>query len=83
MNGQIKQNAETRIVFRLPTEIASRVAIDESGAEELQSGHYGLGIYKRDVMYEVKTYEFTERKGWNEKVRYKERTGTENNFIIE
>ncbi|MFP7479456.1 FtsK/SpoIIIE domain-containing protein [Terribacillus saccharophilus] len=32
---QIKQNSDAKISFRLPTEIASRVAIDEQGAEKL------------------------------------------------
>lgn len=41
---QIKQNADAKISFRLPTEIASRVAIDESGAEEL--GCPGRAIYR-------------------------------------
>lgn len=32
---QIKQNSDAKITFRLPTKIASNVAIDESGAEKL------------------------------------------------
>lgn len=32
---QIKQNSDAKITFRLPTTVASNVAIDESGAEKL------------------------------------------------
>ena len=41
---QIKQNSDAKISFRLPTEIASRVAIDESGAETLSVP--GRAIYR-------------------------------------
>lgn len=32
---QIKQNADTKVCFALPTEVASRVVLDEVGAEQL------------------------------------------------
>lgn len=41
---QVKQNADVKISFRLPTEIASRVAIDENGAERL--GVVGRAIHR-------------------------------------
>ena len=41
---QVKQNADAKISFRLPTEIASRVAIDEQGAEAI--GNVGRAIYR-------------------------------------
>ncbi len=41
---QIKQNSDAKISFRLPTEVASRVAIDESGAEKLECP--GRAIYR-------------------------------------
>lgn len=41
---QIKQNADAKISFRLPTEIASRVALDEQGAETLNN--VGRAIYR-------------------------------------
>src|SRR5690625_4797222 len=41
---QVKQNTDARISFRLPTEVASRVALDESGAEELVGA--GRAIYR-------------------------------------
>ncbi|MBT2215813.1 hypothetical protein KK120_08625 [Virgibacillus dakarensis] len=41
---QIKQNADAKISFRLPTEVASRVAIDEQGAEKI--ANVGRAIYR-------------------------------------
>lgn len=41
---QVKQNSDARISFRLPTEVASRVAIDEGGAELLANP--GRAIYR-------------------------------------
>ncbi|WP_121605293.1 helicase HerA domain-containing protein [Virgibacillus sp. Bac332] len=82
LNGQIKQNAETRVCFRLPTEIASRVALDESGAEELPTGDFGLGIYKKDYKINMKAFEFVERDGWDAKVRNPQRKGSADTFKI-
>lgn len=42
---EIKQNADAKISFRLPTEVASRVAIDEQGAEQLTNP--GRAIYRQ------------------------------------
>lgn len=44
MPRQIKQNADAKISFRLPTEVASRVALDEQGAETLNN--VGRAIYR-------------------------------------
>src|SRR5699024_6308271 len=41
---QIKQNSDAKISFRLPTKVASRVAVDENGAEELACP--GRAIYR-------------------------------------
>ena len=82
LNGQVKQNAETRICFRLPTEIASRVALDEQGAEELPAGKHGLGIYKKDYKMLMKGFEFVERDGWDAKVRSPQRTRSKDTFEI-
>ena len=46
---QIKQNSDAKISFRLPTEIASRVAIDEQGAERLNN--VGRAIYRTHEKY--------------------------------
>ena len=42
---EIKQNADAKISFRLPTRIASEVAIDEGGAEKLRNP--GRAIYRQ------------------------------------
>lgn len=78
---QIKSCADTRICFRLPTNIQSNVAIDEGGAEELPFGEYGLGIYKTDRKVLVQTYLYERNENDYEYVREKqEKTG--DNFII-
>lgn len=41
---QIKQNSDAKISFRLPTKVASRVAVDENGAEDL--AYPGRAIYR-------------------------------------
>ncbi len=48
---QIKQNADAKISFRLPTEVASRVAIDEQGAEQLNCP--GRAIYRTHERHEI------------------------------
>lgn len=48
---QLKQNADAKVSFRLPTEIASRVAIDEGGAELLRNP--GRAIYRTHERHEV------------------------------
>lgn len=48
---QIKQNTDAKITFRLPTEVASRVAIDESGAEKLEVP--GRAIYRTHERQEI------------------------------
>lgn len=48
---QIKQNSDAKISFRLPTGVASRVAIDENGAEELTCP--GRAIYRTHERIEM------------------------------
>lgn len=48
---QVKQNSDARISFRLPTEVASRVAIDEGGAEKLTNP--GRAIYRTHERFEM------------------------------
>ena len=48
---QVKQNSDARISFRLPTEVASRVAIDEGGAEKLANP--GRAIYRTHERNEI------------------------------
>ncbi|HZG87286.1 FtsK/SpoIIIE domain-containing protein [Paenibacillus sp.] len=51
---QVKQNCDARLCFRLPTEMASRVVLDESGAEELPLIK-GRAIYRTDRKLVVQT----------------------------
>lgn len=46
MPRQVKMNADGKISFRLPAGYASKVAIDEVGAEKLPSNIKGRGLYK-------------------------------------
>jgi S-DNA-T family DNA segregation ATPase FtsK/SpoIIIE len=52
---QIKQNADIKISFRLPTGYASQVAIDDYGAEKLPSDVPGRAIIKTHEMKIVQT----------------------------
>ncbi|MFS0562637.1 FtsK/SpoIIIE domain-containing protein [Terribacillus sp. 179-K 1B1 HS] len=51
---QIKQNSDAKITFRLPTSVASNVAIDESGAEKLTMP--GRLIYRTHERVEAQGY---------------------------
>lgn len=51
---QIKQNSDAKVSFRLPTKVASRVAIDENGAEELICP--GRAIYRTHERVEIQTF---------------------------
>ncbi|KIL79613.1 FtsK/SpoIIIE domain-containing protein [Bacillus badius] len=50
---QIKQNADAKLSFRLSTSIASKVAIDVTGAEELPSDIKGRALYKTHEVKEI------------------------------
>ncbi|WP_063860457.1 FtsK/SpoIIIE domain-containing protein [Paenibacillus sp. Soil724D2] len=52
---QIKQNSVSKMCFLLDTEAASRVVLDEAGAESLPLGIKGRGIYKTDRKITVQT----------------------------
>lgn len=69
---EIKQNAEARIVFRLVTETASRVALDEGGAERLKAGLRGRAIYKTDRYTEIQTPKWNGEENFNVSFREKE-----------
>lgn len=53
---QIKQNCDARLAFRIPNEMASKVLMDETGAEELPHGVPGRAIYKTDKIETIQTY---------------------------
>ena len=46
---QVKQNADAKIAFRLTTDVASKVILDELGAEQIPYGARGRAIYKMDT----------------------------------
>src|SRR6185312_4127880 len=46
---QVKQNSDARLSFRLPTDIASNVILDEQGAQNLPYRLKGRAIYKTDM----------------------------------
>lgn len=56
---QIKQNADAKVSFRLPTEVGSRVAIDEQGAEKLEVP--GRAIYRTHVRQEIQVPYITDK----------------------
>lgn len=45
----VKQNSDARLSFRLPTNTASNVILDEGGAEDIPYGYRGRAIYKADL----------------------------------
>lgn len=52
---QVKQNCDARLCFRIQTDIASRVVLDEAGAEKLPFGIKGRAIYQTDRKHIVQT----------------------------
>lgn len=74
---QIKQNSDAKISFRLPTKIASRVAIDENGAEELYCP--GRAIYRTHERVEIQTLYIEEKEIFERLRRYEvDKTPTKN-----
>jgi|SRR5690625_723912 len=65
---QIKQNSDAKISFRLPTGIASRVAIDEQGAEEL--GNVGRAIYRTHTKHVLQVPFISDDVMWSRLGRY-------------
>lgn len=61
---QIKQNADAKIGFRLPTAVASQVAIDENGLEELPSIP-GRALFKTDRIYELQVPYLSDKGMWD------------------
>lgn len=60
---EIKQNADAKITFRLPTDTASRVAIDESGATDLDQP--GRAIYRSYDKFVVQVPYLSNQDMWN------------------
>jgi DNA segregation ATPase FtsK/SpoIIIE, S-DNA-T family len=69
---QIKQNADGKITFRLPSSYASDVAIDEKGAEKLPSNIKGRGLYKTHELKEMQVPFISDDEMWERLARYQE-----------
>lgn len=67
---QIKQNSDAKIGFRLPTVVASQVAIDEGGLETLPS-IAGRALFKTDRVEEIQVPYLSNKEMWNVLKQYK------------
>ncbi|TKI86705.1 FtsK/SpoIIIE domain-containing protein [Bacillus mycoides] len=67
---QIKQNSDAKIGFRLPTVVASQVAIDEGGLETLPS-IAGRALFKTDRVEEIQVPYLSNKEMWNALKQYK------------
>jgi DNA segregation ATPase FtsK/SpoIIIE, S-DNA-T family len=68
----IKQNADAKISFRLPSGYASGVAIDDYGAEELPSDVKGRALFKTHELRELQVPYITHDEMWEKLERYQE-----------
>lgn len=69
---QIKQNADAKISFRLPSGYASQVAIDDTGAEELPSNIKGRAIFKTHELRELQAPFISHEEMWERLEKYQE-----------
>jgi DNA segregation ATPase FtsK/SpoIIIE, S-DNA-T family len=69
---EIKQNADGKITFRLPTGYASEVAIDEYGAEKLPSDIKGRMLYKTHELREMQAPLIEDDEMWERLAKYQE-----------
>lgn len=67
---QIKQNADAKIGFRLPTAVASQVALDEPGLEDLPSLP-GRALFKTDRTEEIQVPFLKDTDMWGLLKQYK------------
>ncbi|MBO1582542.1 FtsK/SpoIIIE domain-containing protein [Bacillus sp. XF8] len=67
---QIKQNADAKLGFRLPTAIASQVALDEPGLEDLPSLP-GRALFKTDRTEEIQVPYLEDKDMWNLLKKYR------------
>ncbi|MEK4872803.1 FtsK/SpoIIIE domain-containing protein [Niallia sp. FSL W8-1348] len=72
MPRQIKQNADAKISFRLPSGYASKVAIDDVGAEELPSNIKGRAIFKTHELRELQAPFISHEEMWKRLEKYQE-----------
>jgi DNA segregation ATPase FtsK/SpoIIIE, S-DNA-T family len=71
---QIKQNADAKISFRLPSGYASGVAIDDYGAETLPSDIKGRALFKTHELKEMQVPFISHEKMWERLAKYQEPT---------
>jgi DNA segregation ATPase FtsK/SpoIIIE, S-DNA-T family len=71
---QIKQNADAKISFRLPSGYASGVAIDDYGAEELPSDVKGRALFKTHELKEMQVPFISHEQMWERLEKYQEPT---------
>jgi DNA segregation ATPase FtsK/SpoIIIE, S-DNA-T family len=71
---QIKQNADAKISFRLPSGYASGVAIDDYGAEELPSDIKGRALFKTHELKEMQVPFISHEQMWERLEKYQEPT---------
>jgi S-DNA-T family DNA segregation ATPase FtsK/SpoIIIE len=67
---QIKQNADAKLCFRVPTGTASDVVIDAYGAEELPSGLPGRALYKTHELKEIQVPFISDTEMWEKLAKY-------------
>ncbi|CAM4363954.1 cell division protein FtsK [Bacillus manliponensis] len=61
---QVKQNSDAKLGFRLPTQTASQVVIDENGLESIRSIP-GRALFKTDGLTEIQTPFISNEKMWD------------------
>ncbi|MBJ8027774.1 FtsK/SpoIIIE domain-containing protein [Bacillus cereus group sp. N21] len=66
---QVKQNSDAKLGFRLPTQTASSVVIDEPGLESIQSIP-GRAIFKTDRLIEIQVPYISDKVMWNHLKQY-------------
>ena len=69
MPRQVKQNADAKLGFRLPTQTASEVVIDEPGLESIQSIP-GRAIFKTDRLTEIQVPYISDEMMWKHLKEY-------------
>ncbi|MGR5985147.1 FtsK/SpoIIIE domain-containing protein [Bacillus cytotoxicus] len=66
---QVKQNSDAKLGFRLPTQTASQVVIDEPGLESIKSIP-GRAIFKTDRLTEIQVPYISNKMMWDHLKRY-------------
>jgi S-DNA-T family DNA segregation ATPase FtsK/SpoIIIE len=77
LNPNVKMNSDAKISFRLPAGYASKVAIDETGAEKLPSHFKGRALMKTHDLKEMQVPLITHEEAWKELQRYQDPWKTE------